>query len=329
MGPPDTVIDQLQADAKPAASYPPVTIILGTGRSGTEYLVHLMRTVFEIGFPAEPKFIQDFHSQLKQQGQLNDIRDMELWAEKIAATRSINHLRALREREISARDILDRAIYGNTYSSLLYGFLALVAEVRDGTANLGYKDPKDVEAMPLLLSLFPSAKVINIVRDGRDVASSFRRFPWGPNNHYMAAKYWQRAVDKSRRDGARAGDRYLELRYEDLILDSEAVTEQLVGFMDHLPIARERQQQFLDMVNETKQQSSINRWRHDTSERDLRIFESVAHPTLSALGYELQFSEHAQFGAVADVRFRIDDLSRKLLKYLAKPKILARALKPL
>lgn len=323
------MIDQLERDVKNGITYPPVTIILGTGRSGTEYLVHLMRTVFEIGFPAEPKFVQNFYQQLKNLGQLNDVRDMELWAKRIAATQSLDHLRSLRNRDISHRDILARATYGNTYTSLLYGYLSLVADVRDDTANLGYKDPKDVEAIPVVLDLFPSAKIVNIVRDGRDVASSFRRFPWGPNNHYIAAKYWQHAVDKSRRDGANAADRYLEIRYEDMILDSEDTTQKIVDFMDHLPIARERQQQFLDMVNSTKQKASINRWKHDTTERDIRIFESVAHQTLSELGYELQFSDHAQFNAFDDFRFRVDDASRKIFKYMAKPKILARALKSL
>lgn len=313
-------------DTTHGAGYPPVTIILGTGRSGTEYLVHLMRTCFGIGFPSEPKFIQNFYHQLKSTGELNDVSDMADWAQRIVDTQSIQHLQSIRGRTISPQEILDRARYGNTYASLMYGFLELVAELRDETPHLGYKDPKDVDAIPILLEVFPSAKLINIIRDGRDVASSFRRFTWGPKNHFTAARYWKHGVDQSRIDGANAGDRYLELRYEDLVLESETTTERIVNFMDYLPHVRGKGDEFLEMLNTTKKLSSINRWKSDTRDSEIRVFESVAGDTLEELGYELRFSERLEINKLNELRFRFDNARKKTIKYVRNPSRIVKTL---
>lgn len=120
---------------------------------------------------------------------------------------------------------------------------------------VGEKDPTLTGALPLLNQLFPAAKVVHIIRDGRAavVSAWFHnlRFPddqgkiltnWGPNHPgpkaagfdaflETAAQRWSAFVRTARRDAACLGDRYLEIRYEDLLADP---APQLRRVLDHL-----------------------------------------------------------------------------------------------
>ncbi len=81
----------------------------------------------------------------------------------------------------------------------------------------GDKTPQYVRAIPTLAEIFPEARFIHIIRDGRDVALSLIRERFGPGNVYTAAGLWRETIEAGRR-GARilAPDQYLEVRYEAL-----------------------------------------------------------------------------------------------------------------
>ena len=131
-----------------------------------------------------------------------------------------------------------------------YERLAEEASKSDGTV-LVEKNPKHVLRLPFLNALFPWARFVHILRDGRDVVSSLmfrnRGERWGhleipgwrqllarhpDENHVRCAHQWRVAVETARGDGAQLGDRYLEVRYEDLVADPPSVvarTLDLVG----------------------------------------------------------------------------------------------------
>jgi hypothetical protein len=114
-----------------------------------------------------------------------------------------------------------------------------------GKADLklvGEKDPYHVVNFPALNKMFPEAKVIHIIRDGRGVVVS----AWHHNlritaqgvqtagfDKFMdeAAGQWGAMHRRARETAHLLGGRYLEVRYEDLLADP---LPQLKKVLDHL-----------------------------------------------------------------------------------------------
>ncbi|MGK0173698.1 MAG: hypothetical protein ACI9AT_000058 [Ulvibacter sp.] len=96
----------------------------------------------------------------------------------------------------------------------------------------GDKDPIYTEHIETLHEIFPDAKFIHLVRDGRDVALSLMTKTWGPNTFSSAIKFWEKNVQITRRllkmlDSAQT----IELKYEYLVQSPEENLQQLCSFL--------------------------------------------------------------------------------------------------
>src|SRR5215217_6853051 len=78
------------------------------------------------------------------------------------------------------------------------------------------KTPHYVHHVDHLLRVWPRARFVVLVRDGRDVALSLRRMPFGPNNAWAAAQWWARGIRAGVRAAQRHPDAVRTIRYEDL-----------------------------------------------------------------------------------------------------------------
>ena len=56
------------------------------------------------------------------------------------------------------------------------------------------KSPDNCAAAGFLGRLFPDLRLIHVIRDGRDVACSFMRVPWAPDDFETALAYWERSL---------------------------------------------------------------------------------------------------------------------------------------
>ena len=87
-----------------------------------------------------------------------------------------------------------------------------------GKLRYGDKTPRYVRKLELISRVFPEARFVHVIRDGRDVALSLLERDWGPKTIEQAASLWRKRVRAGRRAGAILGRRcYIEVRYEDLV----------------------------------------------------------------------------------------------------------------
>lgn len=81
--------------------------------------------------------------------------------------------------------------------------------------------PLNMMQADYIYKLFPNAKFINMIRDGRDVALSVSRERWGPDDPHQALNWWANRVEKAHKAllEIRTGDQ-MQMRLEDLIVNN-------------------------------------------------------------------------------------------------------------
>ena len=82
-----------------------------------------------------------------------------------------------------------------------------------------------------ILNCFPDAKIVNIIRDPRDVMISRMKLPWRKTNVMLEAQLWNRYVTLDKSVGMLNNSNYYEIRYEDILKDHESEFRKLYEFL--------------------------------------------------------------------------------------------------
>jgi hypothetical protein len=136
------------------------------------------------------------------------------------------------------------------------------------------KSPDNCAAAGFLNRLFPDLRLVHVIRDGRDVACSFMRVPWAPDDFTAALALWERRLLEahSGRLQVPAG-RVHSLTLEDLVWsDRDRSYGALLGFLG-IPDAPELRSFFDSQL--TADRARIGRWRSDLPPSE--------HPRVEAL----------------------------------------------
>ncbi|GJL91678.1 sulfotransferase family protein [Hyphococcus sp.] len=178
-------------------------------------------------------------------------------------------------------------------------------KAKTGAARAAEKTPTNALHFKTLRRVFPKARIVSIVRDGRDVVSSLLSMNWRDDHTgekmavttcpHMAANLWVTSVAN---DFDMRGDQYFySLHYEDLVRDPAkeigalfdfmaAPTPNLALFHNRAFDALEGENEFsASRVAEPIDTSSIGRWRNDLNPDQIANVEAVAHPWLKRCGY--------------------------------------------
>jgi hypothetical protein len=164
---------------------------------------------------------------------------------------------------------------------------------KQGKSRWSEKTPMHVLHIEKFATDFPGSKFVHMIRDGRDCAASDHR-RWARDavgNVYR----WKHAVREGRRQGKEIGNRYLEIRYEDITTEPEKYLRQACGFLDLefdediLSIKRTRKQ----VTGKDSKTIVRNEQRNVSyfSDRRLRQIERVAGQCLVEFGYPVKFIE--------------------------------------
>lgn len=144
-----------------------------------------------------------------------------------------------------------------------------------------------------VMAVFPDAKYLSILRDGRDVVASYmemgRGFHWAMDRWHssvQAARYAQQHLPSTN---------FLEIRYEDLTTDPSTVLRQISSFagidyneamLDYWQSeTTEKDQKVHPNLGKPLFQSSVGRWKERISPEQADEMKAHLGPMLAELGY--------------------------------------------
>ena len=185
------------------------------------------------------------------------------------------------------------------YPDAIRRVFSLYADER-GKTRYGDKMPGYVLHVASLAGLFPEARFVHIIRDGRDVALSLVELWFSERGVGQAAMFWKRRVSAGRAAGRRlAPGRYREVRYEDLVGRPEDTLPELcefagVDFDEQMLKFFQRGDEVVARTGnpELHQRlllpptSGLRNWRSQMEQGDRAVFEALAGDLLGELGYE-------------------------------------------
>lgn len=174
-------------------------------------------------------------------------------------------------------------------------FVGLRDALNPGAERVVERTPDHARCLDLIGAIYPDARVVHIVRDGRDVARSLLSQEWGPNEVAAAAEEWRSAIEAARTAG-RSLAHYREVRYEDLLSDPR---RELAGLWEWLglPVTDEAVSSGLTEarvrynVDPSAPRTGSGKWRAAFTQGQLDVIMAVAGTTLSELGYETDGAE--------------------------------------
>jgi hypothetical protein len=289
----------------------PAPFVVGVGRSGTTLLRMMLDAHPRLAIPPETHFLNPF---IQRSGRLRFNAGLATKAIVDDERRRWNDF-GLDSDELRARF---EAIEPFNTSDALRAFYALYAE-RHGKARWGDKTPDYVRKMKKIQKTLPEARFIHVIRDGRDAGLSQNariakrgKEPVPPRE---MARRWRKRLVKAREDVAEL-DGYIEVRYEDLIDDTEGVLRRVCelieldydpAMLDYHERAEERLQEMAGalpakkgrpereagervaahaMTTRPPDADRVAVWKREMSEAESAEFEESAGYLLDELGYE-------------------------------------------
>jgi hypothetical protein len=115
-------------------------------------------------------------------------------------------------------------------------FKCYAAQQFPDASSWGDQSPIHTFFLPWIVPVFPQARYLHLVRDGRDAIASLierGKFIEGGISLEEATYRWMTSIDRSRVVQKRLGpSQFLEVRYEDLVSEPTKTLEQICAFVD-------------------------------------------------------------------------------------------------
>lgn len=165
--------------------------------------------------------------------------------------------------------------------------------------------PSNIRWARTLLAVFPGARFLHMVRDGRAVMASVLPLDWGPSDPLSAARWWLSELSMGLlAETGLPSDRIKRVSYEDLVSKPEETLRWISEFLE-MPFQRSTlkptgfsvpsyTQGQHRLIGVNLDPSRLDAWMTNLTDRQIEVFEYVAGDTLGYLGYESRFGIRAR-----------------------------------
>jgi hypothetical protein len=259
--------------------------IIGSPRSGTSFLASLLEPT-EYGAPFETQFILKYHERIEQYDDITQISNLTRLLKDISSERAISQW----NQPLIAKDIMDDL--GGEFNYIdVVDAICLILMGSKNKKKWGDKTPHYILKLDKLVKLYPKAKFLYIVRDGRDVALSLLKKPWGPNNIYKCAEQWDEANNAEQQlllNCLNDRGQILYIKYERLLEKTEDECQRIYAFLgDDI----ENHRQMVDELIATTISGNYSKWKTEMNYKQIEIYEAKAKNSLLYHQYELTNQE--------------------------------------
>ncbi len=280
----------------PALVKDPIFII-GTERSGTNHLRLILDAHPAVAVPHPPHILKNLFPLEPAYGDLSDDRRFR------TLIRDVARLVALHAYPWGFPIDEEEVFRTATARNLVCVYFAVHDQfaAHAGKPRWCCKSTHMLRHAALVRQHRPAAKLILMVRDGRDVAVSARESIFNRYSVYHSARLWQEEQRVGMYWLDKLSDREIHLlRYEDLLAEPARTVESLCAFLD-IPF-REDLLRFHE-TEEAKVCASLSQdWRNTDkpllrgnsgkfrqalSQEEIDLYEAIAAPELDRFGYEL------------------------------------------
>lgn len=270
----------------------PPFFVFGSGRSGTSLLARMLDSHPAIAVPFESHLYNRILPLMEgRTAELGPGPARERLVREILRTSDLRHWKPRPTLEGTLASIRRPGFHGIVEALLESWTLSR------GKSRWGEKTPHHTLCWPTILEGFPDLKVVHLVRDGRDVALSFREAPFGPKHVYQAAHHWVRFLTSAEAAGAVLGEgAFLLVRYEDLVEQPERELRRICAFLgeDYDPAMLRFHEHDTAYPTDARNSERLRRpvlggnregWRTRLTPREQRIFEVIAGDRLERYRY--------------------------------------------
>lgn len=261
--------------------------VVGCPRSGTTLLSVMLDRHSRLSVPPETAFFTEAAPRLWYRRSAGVLRLLHRWPR-------------LAELELDPDAVVAwMAASGKkkpVAAELLAAILDLYAE-RTGKSRCGEKTPYHLPHVPTILRFFPGARVICMLRDGRENALSLSSMPWFHGSLKTAAKAWRESVRLMETFARSDPQSFLIVRYEALLADPPSTVMKVMDFLGEkfepqqispaLPsnVVLPRSMPWKGQALEAADKSAVDRRSRNANAEDLAFLESALRDDLVRLGY--------------------------------------------
>ncbi|VEP15497.1 Sulfotransferase domain superfamily [Hyella patelloides LEGE 07179] len=274
--------------------------IIGYSRSGTTMLRLMLNKHPELFIPKESEYFQQIPKQYRNR--IHQIKDIDYILQTIP-----DYYSSILNKEHFEK-LLRENLPGDNRVLLACLYKACAISTGKENARWGDKKPQHWQFVYHLQKWYPKAQFVNIVRDPRDVITSMEKSL--PENiplrqffpaHIIVAWQWQYVYKTMTvQEKILGNERYLKLRYQDLVSNPKENLEQICDFLhektDYIsemlnfyqeardPKLSDKGEQFRGTKNQVNTQS-IGNFRDFLNQQQIEDIEYICGETMAEMGH--------------------------------------------
>ncbi|MCP4111797.1 MAG: sulfotransferase [Desulfobacteraceae bacterium] len=286
-------------------------MIIGKARSGTSIFTRLVRKYLRISFGTESQFFIRYYDSLKNYEPLSDDANIKTLINDISKERYFKRSSKRYGFVLDTKAVFEN-LPENSYRGVLVSIFSQLAK-HHKMERWGDKTPEYIHDLPILKELFPDAQFIHVVRDGRDVALSSFRMPFGEKNIYKAALDWKASILAARHFAKTVSeDQYTELRYEDVLTNPTGEFSKIIRFLG----IKDDDNQLINFISDSIENDlnlgNFEKWKYQLTKDEIYLFERIAGDLLDEYGYDSKIKTPLPMPGYEKLFWEFDNNVRKL-----------------